>query len=171
MASNITPKNYKSNYLNPNFLKIIFMKKLNLFFIFIIGLFVIIGITTNLYSNDALEPEVIQEIHANIDLHPWLSGFDQTPFGKKAAIKLSKDEYRQVLSELSYILRFGAMPEYKFRILINNSGDRWFDLGDNASYYISNDELESRKVIKQGMKNAWEINAKNALYNINIYIQ
>lgn len=96
-------------------------------------------------------------------LHPWLSGINNSPFGKKAQSKVSASEYKQILLELNFMLQLNAIPEDKYRNLINEAPDGWFDLGEDAGYYVSNDKIESRKAVKEFMNNTGSKNARHIL--------
>lgn len=103
--------------------------------------------------------EITEEQLASMDLHPWLSGINQTYFGQLGLKTTSSKNYQMVIEELDFILSNSGMDQDDYeRFVSYNSGDDvdfggWFDLPLNEAFYpIGKDTYRSRESIRNKMQ-------------------
>jgi predicted Zn-dependent protease len=100
-----------------------------------------------------VDPSQADAIVSDMNLHPFMSGINQTSFGLQGQKLMSLQGYKQVLSELSFILYNSGMDHKQYEWFVTSPmPDTWFtSKADDARYVIGGDQGISREMIQQMM--------------------
>jgi hypothetical protein len=132
-----------------------FQKTLSIFVfaLLLTGVFTLGGCEKNELSQISNQNKQTEMVISKMQLHPFMSGINETVFGVKAQKNLLLDDYKQVLKELDFVLQNSGMNQDQYERFVQHISDYWFNSSiEEIGYPIEGDGIITRKTIQDLMK-------------------